>query len=382
VDHERDADRPEPALPTNDSTATPTTTRTRECELAGCEVVFPVAGKKKYCTKEHANEAARRRTVLETLAVDIPLEELRLLRDQVVEQVGPDVTRLIGQLGEVLDRFGALETGAVARIAAAEQAAADATATAQTAEQTAADAERRATDARQQAEHDRTARAAAERAQRAAEDQARAAEEDRVRADTLKDAAIAAAAAADFRAELSAAASLDATQRAAEERTRADALQNELSRARAEHTAEVTRLGQEARAAVTAVQDRTENVLRLLADQADARVEGLRALHVTEVEQVRSAAAVDVAAARAETDRVNQRHTDAVREVERERARGRAARDQLLREVRRTLGEALDVRDGDGAEEVALAQRRRVDAVLRNLDDIAERFEGDRPGDG
>lgn len=378
MDHERDADRPEPTLPTKNSTDTPTT-RTRECELAGCEVVFPVAGKKKYCTKEHANEAARRRTVLETLAVDIPLEELRLLRDQVVEQVGPDVTRLIGQLGEVLERFGALETGAVARIAAAEQTTADATATAQTAERTAADAERRASDAQQQAEHDRAARAAAERAQRAAEDQARAAEEDRVRADTLKDAAIASAAAADFRAELSAAATLDATARAAKERARADGLQAELDRVRVEHAAEARRLGEEARMAAAAAQQRADTVLRQLGEQTDARIEGLRTLHQSQVEQIRATTAAEVAAARAETDRVNQRRTDAVRDIERERARGQAARDRLLREVRRSLGNVLDVPDDDaaGSAEVTAAVRARrlhdgVSTMLRDLDDLAD----------
>ncbi len=96
---------------------------------------------------------------------------------------------------------------------------------------------------------------------------------------------------------------------------------------------------------------------------------------VIEHGRLRTSAAAEVSAARAETDRATERYTEAVREVERERARGHAAQARLLRQVRRTLGALLDARDDDttdNAEETATARAQRlregVTAVLRGLD--------------
>jgi hypothetical protein len=380
MDHEQGDDRLGVAEPVRKGDAASATRsdgdraadRTRECELPGCEVVFRVAGKKKYCTKEHANEAARRRAVLESLAVDVPLEELRALRDQVIEEVGPDVIRLSERLGTLLDRFAALESGAVARIAAAEQTAADAAARADRAEQAQADADRRAQAAVDTAERERAARAAADLARQAAEDRAGVSDEDRVRAETARDVALLAATRADARAELSAQATLAATDRAAEERTRAEALLADLDRERADRTAETTRLRDEARA----TQNRHDQAMRELREQADARVEDLRARHAAEVEQIRTGAAAEVAAARTEAHQATARYTEAVRDVERERARGQAARNRLLRQLRRTLGSLLDTPDDHTTEETAALHAQRlhdgVTAALRGLDDLAD----------
>lgn len=388
MDHEQDDDRLGVAEPVRKGGAEAgvrpdgdrVASRTRECELPDCGVVFPVAGKKKYCTKEHANEAARRRTVLESLAVDVPLEELRALRDQVIEEVGPDVIRLSERLGTLLDRFAALESGAVARIAAAEQTAADAAARADRAEQAQADADRRAQAAVDTAERERAARAAADLARQAAEDRAGVSEEDRVRAETARDVALLAATRADARAELSAQATLTATDRAAEERTRAEALLADLDRERADRTAETTRLRDEAHA----TQDRHDQAMRDLREQTDARVEDLRARHAAEVEQIRTGAAAEVTAARTEVHQATARYTEAVRDVERERARGQAARNRLLRQLRRTLGTLLDTPDDHTTEETAALHARRlrdgVTAALRGLDDLAD--DGDTGGTG
>ncbi|MDI5980000.1 hypothetical protein [Amycolatopsis magusensis] len=159
--------------------------RTRQCALDGCDRRFvPASNRQKFCGPAHQQQAQalRRRPV----DPELPLAELEQIRDDAVATIVPAAEALTEKLTALLERLTGINDSAVARIAAAETAAAEARAAQQDAAERAADADAARERAERQARINAAARTAAENEAAAAGRDAESARADKHRAEVAQ----------------------------------------------------------------------------------------------------------------------------------------------------------------------------------------------------
>ncbi len=196
--------------------ADPEQTDLEVCALEGCEQALPSRAldefgrakggrRPRYCSKPHADAASRQRRARELESVADPLELARVAGEAFL----PDARRLAGRLTELIARFDQAESGALARVRAAEHEAGEASAAAIAAREAAEAAEQARRQALAQARQDRQARddamIAAERSRQEAEQIRTGAWEQVVTHERARGQAEAARAAAESAAEAGAA---------------------------------------------------------------------------------------------------------------------------------------------------------------------------------
>lgn len=345
--------------------------RTLECALPGCAERFaPANNRQLYCTPQHRQQAYLQRQAREGYGVDVPLEELRDIRDTALTELRPISTAVTERLDGLVTRFENLEAAAVARIAASEadteseRARADeataradaADARAEAADALAETANQRAAQADQARRDAVTARRAAEKAQQVTESQLGDLAEERNRAQRQADEATARAATAENQV-----ATLTAER---------DALTDRLSQLGAQLDDERDRANQAQEKVVTLHADLAQqrqqhaDALAQARAEAQAEIDRIRAQAQTEITEARDAADVAVAAARRELTEKTSEYTAALGTVS-ERIGGLEERARHAQQARATTADQLQGWHDQLAEALQQAAHDDNPAVLQ-----------------
>ncbi|WP_116050505.1 hypothetical protein [Amycolatopsis palatopharyngis] len=302
------------------------------CLLEGCDTPIPSnrKGGKKYCSKAHADQASRQRRQLAETTAGPVLDELRVLRQEAEATFAEYAAPLLAAITSLQERFGTLDSSAVAETAVAREAAAAAKLAQQEAQEAAEQDRARASSAERAAAEDRERRARAERDAAQASEAAQEADIARAKAEGARQSAAEAKNSAEERAALVARELADLRTEHSRLLTRLHLLDEQLTSDRQRQEDTLRELREQHQSDLRTQQDHHRDLVhRLEADRDHTR---------TQLAEERQAHA----RLRAELDQVHSRRDTERNEASRAHAGELAALHERIAELSGSLGAAQE----------------------------------------